>query len=87
MDSASRITAQDFFDYDKRPHRVYLNRFGDLKEKLPHSDFLFENALTYEYDVIRDLPYETPVGSTLEERAAATLELMRAGAERRMSQP
>ena len=36
----ARITAQDFYDYDKCPHRVYLNRFGDPQEKLPQSDFL-----------------------------------------------
>ena len=44
----ARVTAQDFYDYDKCPHRVYLNRFGDPKEKLPQSDFLnllFERAL------------------------------------------
>jgi predicted RecB family nuclease len=67
MHSTYRITAQDFYDYDKCPHRVYLNHFGDPKAKLPHSDFLnmlFENALTHEHDVIRDLPYETPTGST-----------------------
>jgi predicted RecB family nuclease len=85
MHSTQRITAQDFYDFDKCPHRVYLNRFGDPREKLPHSDFLnmlFENALTHEQDVVREMRYETPTGSTLEERAASTLELMRAGAER-----
>jgi predicted RecB family nuclease len=81
----TRITAQDFYDFDKCPHRVYLNRFGDPKEKLPNSDFLnllFENALRHERDVIADMIYETPEGSTLEERAVSTLQLMQAGADR-----
>lgn len=81
----SRITAQDFYDFDKCSHRVYLNRFGDPKEKLPHSDFLnllFENALRHERDVIADMAYETPEGSTLEQRALSTFRLMQAGVER-----
>jgi predicted RecB family nuclease len=80
-----RMTAQDFYDYDKCPHRVYLNRFGDRKEKLPQSDFLsllFERALLHEQDVISGLPYEVPKGETLEERATSTLQLMGAGVER-----
>lgn len=83
--SSSRVTAQDFYDYDKCPHRVFLNRFGDPNEKLPHSDFLnllFENALTHEHDVVADLAHETPAGTSLEDRAHSTLQLMRAGAER-----
>jgi len=73
----ARVTAQDFYDYDKCPHQgvpVYLNRFGDPKEKLPQSDFLnllFERALDHEQDVINDLPYEMLNGSTLEERASS----------------
>ena len=81
----ARVTAQDFYDYDKCPHRVYLNRFGDPKEKLPQSDFLnllFERALDHEQDVINDLPYEMPKGSTLEEQARSTIQLMEAGVER-----
>jgi predicted RecB family nuclease len=81
----ARVTAQDFYDYDKCPHRVYLNRFGDPKEKLPQSDFLnllFERALDHERDVINDLPYEMPKGSTLEEQARSTMQLMEAGVER-----
>lgn len=80
-----RVTAQDFYDYDKCPHRVFLNRFGNPEEKLPHSDFLnmlFENALTHEYDVVEGLACETPKGATLQDRAFSTLELMRYGAER-----
>jgi predicted RecB family nuclease len=83
--SQARVTAQDFYDYDKCPHRVYLNRFGDSREKLPQSEFLnllFENALTHESEVVKDLDYETPIGETLEEQAAATLELMVRGVER-----
>lgn len=87
MSSAApnRVTAQDFYDYDKCPHRVFLNRFGDPNEKLPHSDFLnllFENALTHEHEVVEDLGYEVPTGATLEERALSTLQLMQVGAER-----
>ena len=81
----SRVTAQDFYDHDKCPHRVYLNRFGDSEEKLPHSDFLnmlFENALAHEHDVVAELAYEMPRGATLPERALSTLELMRSGSER-----
>lgn len=81
----ARVTAQDFYDYDKCPHRVYLNRFGDSNEKLPQSDFLnllFERALFHERDVITDLPYEMPKGSTLEEQARSTIQLMEAGVER-----
>jgi predicted RecB family nuclease len=80
-----RVTAQDFYDYDKCPHRVYLNRFGDPKEKLSQSDFLnllFEHALFHEQEVIKALPYDTPKGETLEQRAASTLQLMQAGVER-----
>lgn len=81
----SRVTAQDFYDYDKCPHRVFLNRFGDANEKLPHSDFLnllFENALAHEHEVVEGLTHETPVGASLEDRALSTLQLMRAGAGR-----
>lgn len=81
----TRIAAQDFYDLDKCPHRVYLNRFGDAKDRLPHSEFLnmlFENALAHEQDVIAGLPYETPSGTSLEERAAATTKLMKSGVER-----
>lgn len=81
----SRVTAQDFYDYDKCPHRVHLNRFGDPKEKLPQSDFLnllFERALLHEQDLVKDLLSETPTGESLEERAGSTIELMRAGADR-----
>lgn len=81
----ARVTAQDFYDYDKCPHRVYLNQFGDPREKLPLSDFLnllFEHALLHERAVIDTLPYTMPRGEGLEERAHATLELMRAGTER-----
>jgi uncharacterized protein len=81
----ARVTAQDFYDYDKCPHRVYLNRFGDSNEKLPQSDFLnllFERALFHERDVITDLPYEMPKGSTLEQQARSTIQLMEAGVER-----
>ncbi|MBZ5503825.1 MAG: TM0106 family RecB-like putative nuclease [Acidobacteriia bacterium] len=81
----NRVTAQDFYDHDKCPHRVFLNHFGDPSEKLPHSDFLnllFENALTHEREVVADLAYEMPREVTLEDRALSTLQLMRAGAER-----
>jgi predicted RecB family nuclease len=81
----NRVTAQDFYDYDKCPHRVYLNRFGDENKKLPRSDFLnllFERALTHELDVIAGLKFETPIGFTLQERTDSTLQLMHDGAER-----
>jgi uncharacterized protein len=80
-----RVTAQDFYDYDKCPHRVYLSRFGDPNEKLPQSEFLnllFDSALTHEWEVIKGLDYETPTGDSLEDRAAATLKLMERGVER-----
>jgi predicted RecB family nuclease len=83
--TTNRVTAQDFYDYDKCPHRVYLNRFGDTAEKLPQSDFLnllFEDALLHEQETIADLVYETPTGMTLEDRAQSTLQLMRDGVER-----
>ena len=79
---AIRVRAQDFYDYHKCPHRVYLNRFGDPAEKLPESEFLnllFENGTTHEWEVVKGLEYETPTGESLEERAAATLELMKRG--------
>jgi len=50
-----RITAQDFYDYDKCPHRVYLNNHGNPDEKLPFSDFLnllFESALVHERKIV-----------------------------------
>jgi predicted RecB family nuclease len=83
--SGARITAQDFYDHDKCPHRVYLNRHGDPSQKLPQSEFLnllFDNALTHEWEVVKELEYETPKGDSLEERAAVTLDLMRRGVER-----
>lgn len=78
----TRVTAQDFYDFDKCPHRVYLNRYGDPAEKLPESEFLnilFENGTTHEWEIVKALEYETPAGESLEERAAATLELMKRG--------
>jgi len=81
----SRVTAQDFYDFHKCPHRVFLNRSGNPKEKLPLSEFLnllFERALVHEQEVIKDLPHVTPEGKTLEEQAASTIKLMEAGAER-----
>jgi len=81
----TRVTAQDFYDHDKCPHRVYLKRFGDPEEKLPHSDFLnmlFENALAHEHDVVEGLACDMPTGATLQDRALSTLELMRSGVER-----
>ena len=80
----TRITAQDFYDYDKCPHRVYLNRFGDPTEKLPESEFLnllFENGTAHEWEVVKGLEYEMPIGESLEERSASTLELMKRGAK------
>ena len=81
----SRITAQDSYDFDKCPHRVYLNRHGDASEKSPHSDFLnllFDNAMTHEWDVVKMLDCSTPKGGSLEERAASTIDLMTRGVER-----
>jgi predicted RecB family nuclease len=80
----TRITAQDFYDFDKCPHRVYLNRYGDPAEKLPESDFLnllFENGTTHAWEVVKELEYETPTGDSLEERAASTVKLMKRGAK------
>lgn len=85
MKAAIRIAAQDFYDHEKCPHRVYLNHHGDPAEKLPLSDFLnllFERALLHERDVIKDLPHEIPSGTTLEERFESTMRLMEAGVER-----
>jgi predicted RecB family nuclease len=81
----TRITAQDFYDFDKCPHRVYLNRYGDQAEKLPESDFLnllFENGTAHEWEIVRDMEYKTPAGESLEERATTTLELMKRGVTR-----
>ncbi|MGD0695837.1 MAG: TM0106 family RecB-like putative nuclease [Terriglobia bacterium] len=81
----NRVTAQDFYDYTKCPHRVYLNRFGDLREKLPQADFLnllFESALLHEQECIKSLPYRSPEGDTPEGQAMSTLRLMEEGAER-----
>lgn len=78
----TRITAQDFYDYDKCPHRVYLNRQGNQAERLPESEFLnllFENGTTHEREVVKGLIYETPAGESLEANAATTLELMKKG--------
>src|SRR6516162_6546556 len=83
--TAGRVTAQDFYDYEKCPHRVYLNRFGDPSEKLPKSEFLnllFENALLHEWEVVKQLDFETAPGDSLEARACVTLELMKAGVDR-----
>jgi hypothetical protein len=76
------VTAQDFYDYEKCPHRVFLNHHGQPKERLPLSDFLnllFERALVHEEDVVKDLPHNIPGGKTQE--AACTVAL-RAGVER-----
>ncbi len=83
--NGSRVTAQDFFDYEKCPHRVYLDRFGDEKEKQPLSAFLnllFEHGLSHQEQVVADLPCVTPSGVTLEERTQLTHELMQKGADR-----
>lgn len=80
-----RVTAQDFYDYDKCPHRVYLDHHGNPEEKLPLADFLnllFERALLHEQDVIKDLDHVVAEGKTLEERAAVTMDLMKDGVER-----
>jgi predicted RecB family nuclease len=80
-----RLTSQDFYDYDKCPHRVYLNHNGDEREKLPLSDFLnllFESALIYELKLAEKLTFQSPEGKTLEEQAESTRRLMAAGAER-----
>ena len=85
MPFTSRVTAQDFYDYDKCPHRVFLNHFGDDKERLPHSDFLnllFENALVHERDVVDDWACELPRGATFDELTLSTLQLMNAGVKR-----
>ncbi len=58
--------------------------FRRSKKKLPHSDFLnllFENALRHERDVIADMVYETPEGTTLDQRALSTFQFMQAGVE------
>jgi predicted RecB family nuclease len=80
-----RVTAQDFYDYKKCPHRVYLNHCGNPLDKLPQSEFLnllFEQAILHEVDVLNDLPHQLPGGETVEERAQSTLELMRAASRR-----
>jgi len=80
-----RVRAQDFYDFHKCPHRVYLNRLGDPKKRRPLSDFLnliFERALLHEQDVLKDLPFDSPEGATIEEQFVSTLRLMTAGAER-----
>jgi len=80
-----RLTAQDFYDYDKCPHRVYLNHNGDPSEKLPLSDFLnllFESALIHELKVAGGLAFQSPEGKTLEDQAYSTRKLMAAGVER-----
>lgn len=79
------MTAQDFYDFDKCPHRVYLNHNGDPGEKLPLSDFLnllFESGLIHELKVVEGLTVQSPEGKTLEEQAESTRKLMAAGAER-----
>jgi len=83
--ATNRVTAQDFYDYSKCPHRVYLNRFGNPAERLPLADFLnllFERALLHERQAIAGLTYQCPSGETLAERAASTVKLMAAGVER-----
>lgn len=80
-----RITAQDFYDYDKCPHRVYMNYHGNPDEKLPLSDFLnllFETALLHEQRIIHGLPFQSPVGETIEAQAESTISLMGDGVDR-----
>lgn len=85
MTASPRITAQDFYDHEKCPHRVYLNRYGDPNKRLPNPDFLdllFSRALLHEQAVISGLPFVSPTGETLDERADSTIRLMSAGADR-----
>lgn len=80
-----RVTAQDFYDFKKCPHRVYLNRNGNENEKRPHSEFLdllFRNARDHEDEVIAGLPHVRPSPGSLEDQAISTLMLMNSGAER-----
>ncbi len=68
---------------DTCPHWNWFDLYGDYALKAPESEWhklMFESRLMSEAEIAAARGvYERPVGETLEERAAATLELMRAG--------
>lgn len=69
---------------DTCPHWNWFDLYGDPALKAPESEWhrlMFEARLMGEADIAAGRgAYERPAGETLEERAAATLTLMRAGA-------
>src|SRR5512135_1832290 len=79
-----RLSASDFFKYEKCPNWVYWDLFGDPKDKGDVPEMmkkLREDGVLHEKRVIEHLgPFvEVPMEGTLEEQAAKTLELMKAG--------
>lgn len=80
-----KITAQDFYNYTKCKHRVYLDSNGDPNEKDQASSFvqmLWEMGLQNELDYLSsltDLDFENLESLSIDEAAERTLELMRAG--------
>lgn len=78
------LTAEDIYDFQKCPHRVYLNRHGDANKKRPLAQFLdllFRRGHGHEKSILGKLVFQRPSGATLEERRSATLELMKNGVD------
>ncbi|HLC84770.1 MAG TPA: TM0106 family RecB-like putative nuclease [Candidatus Nanoarchaeia archaeon] len=79
-----KITATDFYKHHKCPRIVYLDHFGDKKERLPESEFtqkLMEDGLLHEKDVIKDWVYEEIPGVSNAEAFKLTLKAMKDGVE------
>ena len=79
------ISASDLYDYVACPHRVHLDRFGDVEQRDAVSPFvrlLWERGSAYEQRVIAALPAEAYVSFkelSPEGREAETLSALRAG--------
>ena len=81
----NKITAQDFYNYTKCKHRVYLDSNGNLDEKEEVSSFvemLWEMGLQNEADYLQtlgDLSFENLETLSISVAANRTLELMQHG--------
>ena len=79
------ISGGMFYKYLACPHWLYFDHFGDPKKKLPRNrfaDMLLEMGLLHEEEALKGLAHVEVNGATLKARFAATLKLMRAGADR-----
>lgn len=80
------ITAAHLYDYVACPHRVHLDKFGQMDRRDEISPFvklLWERGSTYEASVVAALPSDSYISLrdlAADDRESATLDAMRAGA-------